>query len=169
MEELRKKTHRKVDYHLQKAYVDENDFYSLIKEFFLELLEKNYEPTYEELIRELYELKHDYLTFNHEQREQAVELLRALSEAEYTGDSFSQEEAKQLLEAFKELTTKMTTYSEHSIEQELHRGFAFLEQGNKSAAEKVYKRAREMYENLSSQQQAQYHADISELYNRLTK
>lgn len=168
LQELREKTHKQVDYHMRKAYVDESDFYHLVTGFFLELLERKYEPTYEELLSDLETLEHEFMRFSPEQREQARQLLAQLSHHSYRPGQVDQESAKQMLEQFRQVASALTGSSDGSIDQMLHHGFLHLDKGNQKAALAAYQKARKKYDELPAEQQARYHPQLSKLYAKLS-
>ena len=167
LEDLRKKLHKKVAYYEQKPYVSSEEFYHLAKEFFLELLGKEYEPTYEEIINELELIDHEFLSFTKQQRETVEDLLLHLSEAHYSNSNLSDEESKDLLQAFKEVVSDLTTNTDHSIDHVLHRGLLQLQKKNYSLAREEYLRARAIYDDLSEQEQEQYYPQLQKLFSGL--
>lgn len=169
LNELRDKLHKKVKYYEQKPYVSAEEFYHLTREFFLELLGKEYEPTYEEIIDELEALDHEFLSFTKQQRATVQELLLGLSEAHYNNRRLSEQESQEVLSAFQEVVHDLTTNTDHSIDHVLHRGLIQLQKGDVSHAREEYLRARAIYEDLSEQEQTQYYAQLTKLFSGLNK
>lgn len=167
--QLREKLHKKVAYYEQKPYVSAEEFYHLTKEFFLELLEKEYEPTYEEVIEELEEVDHEFLSFSKHQREKVQELLRRLSQAHYSPDSFSDEESRDVLKAFKEVVGDLTANTDRSIDHVLHRGLLALERDEPDKARAEYARARSIFDDLSEHEQQQYYDQLQKLFAGVQK
>lgn len=164
LNELREKLRKKVAYYQQKPYVSTEEFYHLAKEFFLELLGKEYEPTYEEIIDELEMIDHEFLSFTKKQRATVKQLLLKLSEAHYSNRNLSDEESREVLAAFNEVVHDLTTNTDHSIDHVLHRGLLQLKKGDSARAREEYLRARAIFEDLSEQEQQQYHQQLQELF-----
>lgn len=165
LDELRTRVHKKVSYYQQKPYVSAEEFYHLAKEFFLELLEKEYHPTYEEIIEELELLDHEFLSFTKKQRANVRNLLLKLSEIHYSNTNLSQDESQQVLSAFKEVVNDLTTNTDHSIDHVLHRGLVHLRNKELEKASEEYLRARAIYEDLSEQEQEQYYGQLQKLFS----
>ncbi len=167
LKELRKKISRKVEYHLQKAYIGHEDFYNLIREFFLELLEKNYEPTYEEIIREVEGLEHEYLTITAKQKREVKELLELLSAHEYQGIDLNKEQAHSILKKFHKLAKELTHVDDASIDYALREGLRAVENNDTKKALDWYQRARALYDTLSDDERKHYHKHLLTLFHKL--
>lgn len=167
MDALREAVNQKIDYHLSKAVIEPADFYHLVTEFFFELMEKEYEPTYEEVLEEIESIEHDFLVFNETQREKANTLLQDLSRIEYSGQDVTQEEAKHILEEFRNLAHEFTRFEEESIDRELRSGMHAARRGDKNAAKQSYQKARDLYEKLGDSEQKRYFTDLQTLYEHI--
>ncbi len=164
---LRERTHKKIDYHLQKPYVDVQEFYRLVREFFLDLLEKQYEPTYEEIIDELENIDHDFLAFSEEQRKDARELLGELSALEYSGKDVPQDALKDVLRRFRDLADELASYEEETIEHALQTGFAAAKGKDIEKARAAYRKAHKLFQKLGAPLQKQYLQELQELYKQV--
>lgn len=92
-DELHEKTKDKIKYTTSKARINEKEVYQLVKEFFMELLELDYEFTHEELIQEM---KKTYI--DRENLDAIVTFLERIGEMEFTGKKFTQKELRGMLE-----------------------------------------------------------------------
>lgn len=164
LQDLRQNVHKKLAYYEQKPYVSNQEFYHLTKEFFLELLEKEYEPTYEELVQELEEIDHEFLSFTDKQRRQVKDLLLRLSHSHYSNHNLDEQESQQVLQAFKRLVSDLTSETQGGIDDALHSGILALNSGDTHKAREQYRRAREIYDGLSEQEQEQYYAQLAKLF-----
>lgn len=95
---------RKLKVFLNEKSLEEKDVYNLIRNFFKEFLEINYEFTNEELKQEI---KHIY--FDNELKEKISDLFDELSEIEYFSKSLSQDKLVQLLQDFKLILSQIKT------------------------------------------------------------
>lgn len=168
MTALQQKVHRKIDFHLNKPYVEITEFYSLVREFFLELLAKDYEPTYEEILEELENIEHDYLAFPKEQRKKAQNLLSELSALEYGGRPVTQEDVKRVLSDFKSLASEFTAFEDETIEHALQQGMVALQKGNSSKGKEAYMRAHSLFQKLAPDARERYAPQLQELYKRVS-
>lgn len=167
MQELQKQVHKKVAYYAQKPVVESSQLYHLVKEFFLGLLDKEYEPTYEELISELHELDHEFLFFSDHQRRRVADILQKLSEAHYSNAQFSEDQSKQLLTEIHEVVTDLTTHTDGSIDHVLQKGLRSLNKKDFDTVKQCYLEARGMVSKLDEQEQEKYRPELEELYNSL--
>ena len=164
---LRDKTQKRIDYHLKKPFVESEEFYHLITEFFLELLEKDYAATYEDILDELEKIEHEQLLFSREQRDRAGALLKVLSQLEYMHEEIPQEHAKKILDDFARLADDFTRLEEESIQRVLREGFHAVKRKDLKAAKQAYQKAHQMYERLGEHDKQLYFKDVQGLFAML--
>lgn len=98
MVSLKSKTKDKIKYAKSMNKIDQKEVYNLIKDFFKEWLNLDYECTHEELIDEL---EKTYLESNFHKR--VINFIKSIGIIEYTDKEFSQEELEKQLEELDEL------------------------------------------------------------------
>ncbi len=95
---LKSKTKDKIRYAKSMNKIDQKEVYNLIKDFFKEWLNLDYECTHEELIDEL---EKTYLESNFHKR--VINFIKSIGIIEYTDKEFSQDELNKQLEELDEL------------------------------------------------------------------
>lgn len=166
--DLREKMHKKVEYYAQKPVVEPTQLYHLVREFFMSLIEKDYEPTYQEIISELEELDHEFLFFTKSQRENVKKLLLDLSKSHYSNGQLSGEQTKNILSELKQVIGDLTTNSQGGIDHLLHVGLSALAKNDVVQAKDMYIQARNQVSSLDPDHQEQYRPELEELYKGLT-
>lgn len=169
IDDLRSRMHKKVEYYAQKPVVEPSQLYHLVKEFFLGLLEKDYEPTYEEIITELEELDHEFLFFTNHQRKAVRDLLTTLSQKHYSNEQLSEEQTNKLLGELKEVIGDLTTHTQGNIDHLLRSGLKAIANNNIEKAKKQYLEARALVEKMDESHKKQYLPELEELYSNLKR
>ena len=101
---LKKNTYESINKILSNTKIIEKEVYTLIRNFFKEYFELNYEFTNHEIKREL---KKFYLS--NELKEDIKNLFDRLSQLEYLGNILTQQELKNLILDFKSIINKIIT------------------------------------------------------------
>lgn len=167
--ELQAKFLKKSQYHQQKAYLELKDVYWLMHEFFQALLNKDQHFTEEELVTELQQFKHDYITFSPELLQQWQKFFHTLSENQYSGAERTQDEMKQLLREFSSLVELTLGKPEpgDSFYGKLQTCLVLAEHGDAQKAEQEYRSVVAEYNTLSDQKKSQYYPHIQKIYSTL--
>lgn len=135
---LKKNHHQKIDYALAKAFINDSDVYKLVKDFFADYLNLDYEFTHEELVVELNKkfieenLKMEISTF-----------LSKLSHLQFNTDKHpSQEELKNIITSFKYIISKLIVFEESHRKSFFSRIFSKLSGNNnkKQKQQEKYKK-----------------------------
>jgi hypothetical protein len=103
---LKDVTSKKINYLLSKPFIKEKETYNIIKEFFREYLQQDYEFTYEELIEELRKI---YVERSLKNR--LMNFLQKISVIEYKDEEIPQESLKQMLKEFDYLVKNLVKAS----------------------------------------------------------
>ncbi|MGV8162159.1 MAG: hypothetical protein ACP5N2_02365 [Candidatus Nanoarchaeia archaeon] len=93
---------KKIDYYSSKNAVSDVDLYYLIKEFFAEFLDMNYEFSLDELIFEL-----DKIYINNSLRNETAEFIEKVKIIEYADKSFSPEYVRELVRELSLIVRKL--------------------------------------------------------------
>ncbi len=157
---------KKVTYYNQKTFVDADHVYHVVRDFFLELHDKSYEATYEDLIREL-ESSSAIVFLSDEVRDKCIAFLRDLSEAQYSGRGADAETYKEHLASFVELAREVTAPHDTSLDELIFEGLASVNREDHEAAKKKYRAARDKYEGLPEHEQHRYYEGLQRLYSSL--
>ncbi len=106
--DLHEKTKQRIHQTISKARINEKEVYQLVKEFFMELLELDYEFTHEELIQEMQKtyIDKDNLVV-------IISFLEQIGEMEFTGKRFTQKELRKLLEDLHNIIDLFVQEQEH--------------------------------------------------------
>ena len=161
---------KKSQYHQQKAYLELKDIYWLCHEFFTSLLTKDRHFTEEELLRELKEFKHEYLTIPSELLTEWQSFFHELSESQYSGKQPSQEKLKAML-------TKLSTLIEQTLgskrlpqtefSTQLQAAQLLIKNGDAEKAEERYQKLMQQYLIFPPEQKALYYAQLELLYHAI--
>ncbi len=158
---------KKVTYYNQKSFLDADHVFAVVREFFLELHQKSYEATYEDLISEL--KQNSAIVFlSDEVRHECISFLEELSELQYSGRGANPETYKEYLSEFVALARKVTAPHDTSIDQLIFEGLASIEREDKDGAKKKYRAARDKYESLPEHEQERYYEGLQRLYSSLS-
>ncbi len=105
---LKKSHHQKIDYALAKAFVNDSDVYKLVKDFFAEYLNLDYEFTHEELNRELSKM------FIEENLKKNISMfLSKLSYMQFNSvNRPSQDQLREMIKQFKEIISSLIVFEE---------------------------------------------------------
>jgi hypothetical protein len=107
---LKENHHKKIDYALAKAFLNDFDVYNLVQDFFAEFLNLKYKFTHEELVKEL-----DKLFLEDRLKSKIINFLEKLSFIEFNSDREpTQEELKTLILEFKEIINLLIIFEEES-------------------------------------------------------
>ena len=105
---LKKHHHKKIDYALAKAFVNDSDVYKLVKDFFAEYLGLDYEFTHEELNTELNKRFIDEAL-----KKEIGFFLAALSHMQFNTDTKpSQDQLRKMISQFKDVIEKLIVFEE---------------------------------------------------------
>lgn len=157
---------KKVVYYSQKTFVDADHVYHVVRDFFLELHDKSYEATYEDLIREL-NSNSAIVFLSDELREKCVAFLQEISEAQYSGRGSDAETYKQYLLSFVDLAREITAPHDTSLDELIFEGLASIDRDDHQSARKKYRAAKDKYESLPEHEQHRYYESLSRLYSSL--
>ncbi|MGV8169691.1 MAG: hypothetical protein ACP5N3_06590 [Candidatus Nanoarchaeia archaeon] len=125
---------KKIDYYTSKNAVNDVDLYYLIKEFFKEFLDLNYEFSLDELLMEL-----DKIYLDNSTRDHAVEFIEKVMIIEYADNSFSSEYIRELLREFSLLSrslAKITNPEKPSFWKKLSTMFSAKKEQNDKPLQK---------------------------------
>ena len=105
---LKKNHHQKIDYVLTKAFINDSDVYKLVKDFFAEYLNLDYEFTHEELSKELNK------RFIEESLKKEITIFLAqLSHIQFNNDKHpSQDQLRSMISTFKDIISKLIVFEE---------------------------------------------------------
>lgn len=105
---LKKHHHQKIDYALAKAFINDSDVYKLVKDFFAEYLNMDYEFTHEELYREL-----NKKFIDQELKKEITLFLSQLSHLQFNMEKHpSQETLKHMIGRFKQIIEHLVVFEE---------------------------------------------------------
>ncbi len=193
--QLRQETLSKIEALLQQGFYDDSDFYYLVKNFFKQYLNLNYEFTVSEL---QIELKKIYLTET--TRLQLDQVLDHISFVEYLSDKNKPSQVRSDLETFrqivetlldeenpssinhfweklhlKSLFQKLTHFSiephptlQLQIEELLPQLKKEIQEKNFESAKKVYQQLMTYYSALQETDKARYYQQINDMYGILS-
>ncbi|MFT4250349.1 MAG: hypothetical protein ACMXYD_03240 [Candidatus Woesearchaeota archaeon] len=165
---LREDMHKKLAYYAQKPVLTPEQLYGLVKEFFLSLLEKEYEPTYEELVQELHELDHEFLFFTKQQREDVARILEKLSRMHYSNEEMTSEQSSEVLKELGVVISDLTTHTQGGVDRVLQQGLRAAAKKDFSQAKQLYLEAHRLINKMGDEQKKQYHPELSELYQLIS-
>ena len=105
---LKQDHHQKINYALAKAFLDDDDVYRLVKDFFAAYLNLDYEFTHEELIKELNKQFIDEAL-----KKQIMQFLANLSVLQFNSEtSPTQQQLRNMIEEFKTIINKLILFEE---------------------------------------------------------
>ncbi|MFP4118945.1 MAG: hypothetical protein ACLFTH_02720 [Candidatus Woesearchaeota archaeon] len=186
---IRGETESKIKHALSKQHIHQKEVYSIVKTFFKELLDLEYEFTHEELIEELQKI---YLDKKH--HEKLKTFITTVGMMEYTNKKFSQEELHELLEelktiidllikhhaktsSFVKFLSKLGLHKKRKVEmetdkieakEELFRLLKAVEhEDNSKRAKELYNKSLKYYNSLSKEEKQRYYDKLMQAYNKL--
>ncbi|MFH1400461.1 MAG: hypothetical protein ABIH41_03000 [Nanoarchaeota archaeon] len=193
---LREVTLKRIQYTVSKAIVSEVEVYRIVKDFFREYLDINYEYTHEEIRGEL-----DKVYLEAPLRAAIHELLAHISKFEYSDVSVQDAELRRILRQFDGLVRRLipsravkrnvwdvllrrsridsalvddftrTTVPEPRKEQLQHllvRINSELANKDKDALKRLYTELLQLYDALEADEKQEYFVAINEVYEKLT-
>jgi len=105
---LHKEIHHKILHAKTKARITDKDVYTLSKDFFMQLLDLDYEFSHEELIEEL---KKTYM--EKKDLDKVIKFINKMGKMEFTSNNFSNEELKGMLDELHEILDHLVHEEEH--------------------------------------------------------
>ena len=105
---LHKQIHHKILHAKTRARITDKDVYILSKDFFMQLLDLDYEFSHEELIEEL---KKTYM--EKKDLDKAIKFINKMGKMEFTSNNFSHEELKGMLDELHEILDHLVHEEEH--------------------------------------------------------
>lgn len=162
-QELHKATHKKLNYISSKARINQKELYSIVKQFFEELLELHYEFSHEELIEEL---KKTFI--EREKYESVVTFLKKIGQIEFTKKEFSQEELRDLLEEMHLLLDQLIHQEERkkSFKEKL-RDFFFKKETTIQHLDKQIVKDKHRIEGEIKEHHKRHEQELKHLLNEL--
>ncbi len=194
--QLRQETLSKIEATHQQGFYEDSDFYNLVKNFFKQYLNLNYEFTVSEL---RIELKKIYLTET--ARQQLDAILDHIAAVEYLSDKSHPHETRRQLEVFQHIVENLldqetpssmvhfweklplknlfhnlsghfsnhqTTTVQQKIEELLPRLKSEIQGKNFETARATYQQLMAYYGQLEEADKARYYQQINDLYNVLS-
>ncbi|MGM5481376.1 MAG: hypothetical protein ACQESE_03115 [Nanobdellota archaeon] len=186
---IKGETESKIKHALSKQHIHQKEVYNIVKIFFKELLELDYEFTHEELMEELQKI---YLDKKHHDKLKIF--ITRVGMMEYTDKKFSQEELHDLLSElhsiidllikhhakthwFIKILSELGLHKKKKVEmipdeieakEELFRLLNAVErEENAMRAKELYNKSLKFYNSLSKDEKQKYYDQLMKTYNKL--
>jgi hypothetical protein len=170
MRELHTLFTKKTQYHHQKAYLELKDVYWLVHEFFSAFLGKTHHFTEQELMQELKNFKHDYMTLDEQLIHEWHSFFEALSQKQYAGGEISQDDLKALLVEFNHLvdeTVGKERAPPDAFSSQIQSAQIYVKNNDVDHAYEVYKKLMVAYEHLSDEKRKLHYEQLERLYQAI--